>query len=71
MITPQPSLFTASTTEALTLLILALLITALRTYARAKRVGFRNFQPDDYLVVIAATHNELHFRQPASNTSFA
>ncbi|KAK1707525.1 LOW QUALITY PROTEIN: uncharacterized protein BDZ83DRAFT_724580 [Colletotrichum acutatum] len=38
------------TIEAWTLYGIGVIVTALRTYARAKAVGFRNFRADDYLV---------------------
>lgn len=38
------------TIEAWTLYGIGVVVTALRTYARAKAVGFRNFRADDYLV---------------------
>ncbi|UPL03547.1 hypothetical protein LCI18_014481 [Fusarium solani-melongenae] len=40
--------------EAFTLLALALLITALRSYVRISTVGLRNLWADDYLVLLAA-----------------
>lgn len=40
--------------EAFTLLGVGLTITVLRTIARVKAVGWRNFQPDDYLAWAAA-----------------
>ncbi|RMJ12767.1 hypothetical protein BHE90_008338 [Fusarium euwallaceae] len=40
--------------EAFTLLALALLITALRTYVRISTVGWRNLWADDYLILLAA-----------------
>ncbi|KAK1472371.1 hypothetical protein CCUS01_05755 [Colletotrichum cuscutae] len=39
-----------STIEAWTLYGIGVIVTALRTYARAKAVGIRNFRADDYLV---------------------
>lgn len=36
--------------EAWTLLGIGIMVTLLRTYARVKFVGFKNLQPDDYLV---------------------
>ena len=36
--------------EAWTLLGVGIIVTILRTYARIKFVGFKNLQPDDYLV---------------------
>lgn len=41
-------------TEAFALLGVALLLIALRTYARASTVGFRRFQLDDYMMLVAA-----------------
>lgn len=40
--------------EAWTLLAVGLVVTALRTYARIKSVGFRKLEADDYLVWFAA-----------------
>ncbi|KAI8668268.1 hypothetical protein NCS55_00851900 [Fusarium keratoplasticum] len=40
--------------EAFTLLALALLVTALRSYVRISTVGLRNLWADDYLVLLAA-----------------
>lgn len=40
--------------EAFTLLGVGLTVTILRTIARVKAVGWRNFQPDDYLAWAAA-----------------
>lgn len=42
------------TTEAWTLLAIGLFITILRTYARARAVGLKGLQADDYLVWVAA-----------------
>lgn len=42
------------TIEAWTLYGIGMVITFLRTYARAKAVGFRNFRADDYLAWAAA-----------------
>ncbi|GKU14612.1 unnamed protein product, partial [Fusarium langsethiae] len=39
--------------EAFTLLCISVLIVALRTYVRLKQVGVRNFQADDYLMLLA------------------
>jgi len=41
-------------TEAFTLLAVALVIIALRTYARSTSAGIRNFEVDDYLMLLAA-----------------
>lgn len=41
-------------TEAFTLLALGLFIIGLRTALRIKQVGFREFQADDYLMLVAA-----------------
>ncbi|KAJ4422674.1 hypothetical protein N0V82_002678 [Gnomoniopsis sp. IMI 355080] len=41
-------------TEAFTLLALGLFIIGLRTVVRYKKVGFREFQADDYLMLLAA-----------------
>ena len=41
-------------TEAFTLLGVALAIIILRTIARATSVGIRQFQADDYLMLLAA-----------------
>ncbi|EQL01350.1 hypothetical protein G6O67_005275 [Ophiocordyceps sinensis] len=46
--------FVKFTTEAWTLLAIGVLITSLRTYARARAVGFKGLQADDYLVWVAA-----------------
>lgn len=40
-------------TEAFTLLAIALVLIALRTYARSTSAGIRNFQVDDYLMLVA------------------
>jgi hypothetical protein len=40
--------------EAFTLLAIAILVTALRTYSRLRLVGIRRFEADDYLVLVAA-----------------
>lgn len=40
--------------EAFTLLSIALLVTALRTYSRIRVVGIRRFEADDYLVLVGA-----------------
>lgn len=40
--------------EAFTLLAIALVVTAMRTYVRITSVGFKNLWADDYLVVLAA-----------------
>lgn len=40
-------------TEAFTLLAIALVLIALRTYARSTSAGIRNFQIDDYLMLLA------------------
>lgn len=42
------------TIEAWTLYAIGMLVTFLRTFARAKAVGFRNFRADDYLAWAAA-----------------
>ncbi|RGP66163.1 hypothetical protein FSPOR_6783 [Fusarium sporotrichioides] len=39
--------------EAFTLLCISVLIVGLRTYVRFKQVGVRNFQADDYLMLLA------------------
>jgi hypothetical protein len=44
--------------EAFTLLALALLVTALRSYVRISTVGLRNLWADDYLVLLAAVSCE-------------
>ncbi|KJZ74262.1 hypothetical protein HIM_06268 [Hirsutella minnesotensis 3608] len=46
--------FNKFATEAWTLLAIGLLVTMLRTYARARTVGFKGLQADDYLVWLAA-----------------
>ena len=40
-------------TEAFTLLAIALVLIALRTYARSTSAGIHNFQIDDYLMLLA------------------
>lgn len=40
-------------TEAFTLLAIALVAIGLRTYARSTSAGIRNFQIDDYLMLVA------------------
>lgn len=44
--------------EAFTLLALALLVTALRSYVRISTVGWKNLWADDYLVLLAAVSFE-------------
>lgn len=44
--------FRSFSTEAWTLLAVAILVTSIRMYARIDGVGFRGLQPDDYLVVV-------------------
>jgi len=41
-------------TEAFTLLAIAIVVIAVRTYARVTSAGLRNFQLDDYLMLGAA-----------------
>ncbi|KAL1849545.1 hypothetical protein Plec18170_007453 [Paecilomyces lecythidis] len=41
-------------TEAFTLLAIAIIVIAVRTYARLTSAGLRNFQLDDYLMLVAA-----------------
>lgn len=38
--------------EAFTLLSISVLVTALRTYYRARIVGIKRFQADDYFVLV-------------------
>ncbi|ROT39959.1 hypothetical protein SODALDRAFT_332106 [Sodiomyces alkalinus F11] len=45
--------------EVWTLLGVAFLVVVLRTFARYRAVGFRNFQPDDYLVWLALTFHGI------------
>ncbi|KAL2366423.1 hypothetical protein RJZ56_000682 [Blastomyces dermatitidis] len=47
--------FHSFSTEAWTLLAVAILVTGIRTYARVTAVGFKGLQPDDYLVLVGAT----------------
>ncbi|QSS53272.1 hypothetical protein I7I53_00475 [Histoplasma capsulatum var. duboisii H88] len=47
--------FRSFSTEAWTLLAVAILVTSIRMYARIDGVGFRGLQPDDYLVVVGVT----------------
>lgn len=44
--------FRSFSTEAWTLLAVALLVTGIRTYSRVDAVGFKGLQPDDYLVAV-------------------
>lgn len=58
MLTPEEIETAAVNTNAFTeegfiFLGIALFITLLRTYARWSMVGFKKFQPDDYLVWFA------------------
>lgn len=46
--------------EAFTLLGVALLITALRTYSRLRIVGIKRFEADDYLVLVGAVSSPCH-----------
>ena len=46
-------------TEAFTLLAIALVLIALRTYARTTSAGIRNFQIDDYLMLVAGVSTRL------------
>lgn len=46
-------------TEAFTLLAVAIVLIALRTYARATSAGIRNFELDDYLMLVAAVSAPL------------
>lgn len=41
-------------TEAFTLLAIAIIVIAVRTYARLTSAGLSNFQLDDYLMLVAA-----------------
>ncbi|PGH32258.1 hypothetical protein GX50_04923 [[Emmonsia] crescens] len=47
--------FRSFSTEAWTLLAVALLVTGIRTYSRVDAVGFKGLQPDDYLVAVGVT----------------
>ncbi|PGH07329.1 hypothetical protein GX51_01873 [Blastomyces parvus] len=47
--------FHSFSTEAWTLLAVAILVTGIRTYARTSAVGFKGLQPDDYLVLVGVT----------------
>lgn len=44
----------AYSTEAFTLLGISLIVTALRTYYRARIVRIKRFQADDYFVLLGA-----------------
>ena len=46
-------------TEAFTLLAVAIVVIGLRTTARWIMVGPRNFQPDDYLMILACVSNAM------------
>jgi len=48
-------------TEAFTLLAIALVVIGLRTYARSTSAGIRNFQIDDYLMLVAGVSEPLSF----------
>ncbi|EEH05444.1 conserved hypothetical protein [Histoplasma capsulatum G186AR] len=48
--------FRSFSTEAWTLLAVAILVTSIRMYARIDGVGFRGLQPDDYLVVVGVDY---------------
>ncbi|TDZ27899.1 hypothetical protein C8035_v008616 [Colletotrichum spinosum] len=50
-----------STVEAWTLYAIGMAATALRTYARTKAVGVRNFRADDYLAWVAASSVQLFY----------
>lgn len=52
------------TIEAWTLYGIGVIVTVLRTYARAKAVGFRNFRADDYLVWIAIVSDPTYHTAP-------
>jgi hypothetical protein len=54
----------ATNIELWTLYAIGVLVTVLRTYARYKAVGFRNFRPDDYLVwaAVVCTSLDQHSR---------
>lgn len=45
-------------TEAFTLLAVAIVIIGLRTAARWIMVGPKNFQPDDYLMLVACVSDD-------------
>ncbi|OJD19222.1 hypothetical protein AJ78_00835 [Emergomyces pasteurianus Ep9510] len=47
--------FRSFSTEAWTLLAIAILVTSIRIYARVDAIGFKGLQPDDYLVVAGVT----------------
>ncbi|OAX84488.1 hypothetical protein ACJ72_01159 [Emergomyces africanus] len=47
--------FQSFSTEAWTLLAIAILVTGIRIYARIDAIGFKGLQPDDYLVVVGVT----------------
>lgn len=48
-------------TEAFTLLAIGLVLIALRTYARSTSAGIRNFQIDDYLMLLAGVSEPFFF----------
>ena len=49
-------------TEAFTLLAIALVLIALRTYARSTSAGIHNFQIDDYLMLLAGVSQPFLLR---------
>ena len=49
--------------ESFTLLGISLLVTALRSYYRAKTVGIKQFQADDYFVVISSVSVTISYTQ--------
>lgn len=54
MAVPPMKNATPFATEAFTLLGVGICVVALRTYSRIGQVGIRKFQPDDYLMLVAA-----------------
>ncbi|KAK7527913.1 uncharacterized protein IWZ02DRAFT_140079 [Phyllosticta citriasiana] len=60
--------------EAIITLILALGVVSTRLACRAMRVGFKNFQPDDYLMILAAmmlvTMNVLYAWESFANSGY-
>lgn len=46
-------------TQLWTFYALAIVITGLRTYARFKAVGIKQFRPDDYIVWVAIVREKL------------
>lgn len=55
-IQPLPTMardITSFASEAFTLLSVGIMVIILRTYARIRQVGIRNFEADDYLMLLA------------------